>query len=128
MEMIVEQDSIEVLRFAVANGFRNIQNVVQKIKRGKCAYQYVEIMACPSGCLNGGAQVKPEDAVHVKEFIVKLEDLYKKLPNITPEDNPIVKKLYKEWLGGVGSDKCVALLHTKYRQVEKSQSVLNIKW
>jgi iron only hydrogenase large subunit-like protein len=49
------------LRFAAAYGFRNIQNVIRNIKRGKCEYDYVEIMACPGGCLNGGGQVKPKD-------------------------------------------------------------------
>jgi iron only hydrogenase large subunit-like protein len=37
------------LKFALAYGFRNIQNIVQKIKKGNCPYHYVEIMACPSG-------------------------------------------------------------------------------
>lgn len=37
------------LRFAIVNGFRNIQNIVQKLKRKKNPYDYVEIMACPSG-------------------------------------------------------------------------------
>ena len=41
-----------------AYGFRNIQTLVQKLKRGVCAYDYVEVMACPSGCLNGGGQVR----------------------------------------------------------------------
>jgi len=45
------------LTFATAHGFRNIQNVVRKMKGGKCAYDYVEVMACPGGCLNGGGQV-----------------------------------------------------------------------
>jgi iron only hydrogenase large subunit-like protein len=40
------------LRFALAYGFRNIQNIVQKIKKGNCPYHYVEIMACPSGNYN----------------------------------------------------------------------------
>ena len=40
-----------------AYGFRNIQTLVQKLKRGVCEYDYVEVMACPSGCLNGGGQV-----------------------------------------------------------------------
>lgn len=48
-EAILEKDGQVVLRFAVANGFRNIQNLVQKLKRGKCPYDFVEIMACPSG-------------------------------------------------------------------------------
>ena len=38
-----------MLKFAAAYGFRNIQNLVQKMKRGKCPYQFVEVMACPSG-------------------------------------------------------------------------------
>lgn len=126
--MIVKQDSNEVLRFAIANGFRNIQNIVQKLKRGKSVYHFVEIMACPSGCLNGGAQIKNEDSIHVKDYIEKLDSLYKSLPNFSPEANSTVHKLYKEWLGGVGSDKCVALLHTSYQQIEKSQTALNIKW
>lgn len=48
-EVTLEKDGKLLLRFAVANGFRNIQNLVQKLKRGKSAYHYVEVMACPSG-------------------------------------------------------------------------------
>lgn len=48
-EVTLEKDGKEVLKFAIANGFRNIQNLVQKLKRGKSPYHYVEVMACPSG-------------------------------------------------------------------------------
>ena len=48
-EGFLEKEGKVVLRFAVANGFRNIQNLVQKLKRGKCSYHYIEVMACPSG-------------------------------------------------------------------------------
>lgn len=48
-EATLEVDGVVVLRFAVANGFRNIQNLVQKLKSKRCLYDYVEIMACPSG-------------------------------------------------------------------------------
>lgn len=41
----------ETLNFAVVYGFRNIQNIVQKMKRKRCGYDYIEIMACPSGKL-----------------------------------------------------------------------------
>lgn len=47
--MTLERDGVVLLQFALAYGFRNIQNLVQKLKRGKCPYQYVEVMACPSG-------------------------------------------------------------------------------
>lgn len=48
-EVILERNGQVLLRFAIANGFRNIQNLVQKLKRGKSAYHFVEVMACPSG-------------------------------------------------------------------------------
>ncbi|KAH8037923.1 hypothetical protein HPB51_018411 [Rhipicephalus microplus] len=47
-EVTLELDGETVLRFAIANGFRNIQNVVQKMKRAKCPYHFIEIMACPA--------------------------------------------------------------------------------
>lgn len=48
-EAVFQKDNQTLLTFAIANGFRNIQNLVQKLKRGKCPYDYVEVMACPSG-------------------------------------------------------------------------------
>ena len=59
-EVTLERDGKAVLKFAIANGFRNIQNLVQKLKRKRCDYDFVEILACPSGCLNGGAQLRPQ--------------------------------------------------------------------
>ena len=57
-EVSLERDGKTVLKFAIANGFRNIQNLVQKLKRKRCEYDFVEILACPSGCVNGGAQLR----------------------------------------------------------------------
>ena len=51
-EVTVENNGEVLLRFALAYGFRNIQNIVQRIKRKKLTYDFVEIMACPSGNLN----------------------------------------------------------------------------
>jgi len=45
----VELPGLPALRFAFAYGFRNIQNIVPKVKRGKLPYDFVEVMACPSG-------------------------------------------------------------------------------
>jgi hypothetical protein len=50
----LERDGVVVLRFAATYGFRNIQNLVQKLKRGKSPYHFVEVMACPSGEERGG--------------------------------------------------------------------------
>lgn len=85
-------------------------------------------MACPSGCLNGGAQVRPKDGKTLKELTMELENLYASLPARSPEENVTVKKLYDGWLGGQDSDKSSAVLHTQYHAVEKMNTALNIKW
>lgn len=51
-EVTLESEGRVLLHFAAAYGFRNIQNLVQKLKRGRCPYHYVEVMACPSGILS----------------------------------------------------------------------------
>ncbi|XP_033221424.1 probable cytosolic Fe-S cluster assembly factor GL21135 isoform X2 [Belonocnema kinseyi] len=127
-EAVLEKNGKMVLRFAVANGFRNIQNLMQKLKRGKCSYHYVEVMACPSGCLNGGAQIRPQDKSHLRELVMKMEEVYSKLPQSNPEENLVLIDLYKTWLGGDHSEKANALFHTKYHQIEKMNTAHSIKW
>ncbi|CAG9835690.1 unnamed protein product [Diabrotica balteata] len=127
-EVILEKNGEVVLRFAIANGFRNIQNLVQKLKRGKSQYHYVEVMACPSGCLNGGAQIRPKEGRSVKDLLLEIEKLYDSLPTHSPESNKVVKELYDSWLQGEDSDKCSLVLHTQYHAVEKTTNALNIKW
>lgn len=49
---------------------------VRKIKRGACEYDYVEIMACPSGCLNGGGQMKPRAEQSSQQLLEQLDQIY----------------------------------------------------
>lgn len=127
-EVILERDGKEVLKFAIANGFRNIQNLVQKLKRSKSPYHYVEVMACPSGCLNGGAQVRPVAGESSKELVTNLESMYSELKLASPQQNKLAGALYSEWLDGKHSDKAHATLHTTYHAIEKTDIALNIKW
>ncbi|CAK1552643.1 unnamed protein product [Leptosia nina] len=124
----LDKDGKEVLKFAIANGFRNIQNLVQKLKRGKSPYHYVEVMACPSGCLNGGAQVRPPQGESTRDLVTHLNSLYRSLPQSEASENSLVSRLYTEWLSGRHSDKARALLHTQYHALEKSDVALNMKW
>ena len=57
MEIEVEIGE-EVVKMAKCYGFRNIQRIVQQVKKNKCEYRYVEMMACPGGCYLGGGQLK----------------------------------------------------------------------
>ncbi|KAM8960374.1 cytosolic iron-sulfur assembly component 3 [Pelodytes ibericus] len=125
-EVTLESDGKVLLQFAMAYGFRNIQNLVQKLKRGRCGYQYVEVMACPSGCLNGGGQIKAEGEAS-KDWLQRVEQLYGSVSPEIPESNSSVQQLYQHWLGGPESIKATQALHTQYHAVEKINTGLNIK-
>ncbi|XP_014782128.1 cytosolic Fe-S cluster assembly factor narfl isoform X2 [Octopus bimaculoides] len=129
-EITVTSEDGKELKFAIAYGFRNIQNIVQKIKRGKCPYHFVEIMACPSGCNNGGGQIRAASATQemAKSTLLQVEELYNSIDLIEPTEVEDVQKLYTEWLGGHDSEKCASMLHTQYHHIEKNTNVLNLKW
>ncbi|XP_047313244.1 protein NAR1 [Impatiens glandulifera] len=91
-EISLEVDGETVLKFALCYGFRNLQNIVRKIKMGKCDYDFIEVMACPSGCLNGGGQIKPRAGQSAKDLIQTLETIY--MENVLvadPFENPVIK-------------------------------------
>ncbi|XP_077980347.1 cytosolic Fe-S cluster assembly factor narfl-like [Glandiceps talaboti] len=127
-EVTLEINGKPELKFAIANGFRNIQNLVQKVKRGKSPYHFVEVMACPAGCVNGGGQIKAEDGENAKDLLVRVEELYHCVQHREPQDNTLVRQLYTEWLEGEDSDKARTMLHTQYHEIEKISTALNIKW
>lgn len=98
----------KLVRSAIATGFKNIQNVTNKIKRGKCDYDYVEIMACPSGCLNGGGQARGK--------LKEVDQLYPHLPLRDPPAETCYTK-------GLTSD-----LHTSFEAVTYNPNPLTVKW
>ncbi|CAG0888365.1 unnamed protein product [Cyprideis torosa] len=116
-----------LLRFCLAYGFRNIQNLVQKIKRKKCPYDYIEIMACPGGCVNGGAQIRGDSADGTKALAKQLEDDYRALPKRQHVDlisgHPLLAEI-RSWIDG----KEAKMLHTNYHEIKRDSNALNIKW
>ncbi|KAL6542638.1 hypothetical protein OROMI_024240 [Orobanche minor] len=128
-EVTLEVEGKIVLRFALCYGFRNLRNVVTKIKSGKCEYHFLEIMACPSGCLSGGGQIKPNPGQSPKDFIQSLEATYSKNVLVAdPFENHRTRSLYTDWLGEPSSEKAKRYLHTEYHPVVKSISSLLQNW
>ncbi|KAK9788454.1 hypothetical protein WJX73_008871 [Symbiochloris irregularis] len=131
-ETVLEIDGREVLRFAQAYGFRNIQTVMRQVKQNTCRYHYVEIMACPSGCLNGGGQIKPHGDQAVGELLHALDKQYHDVPMRTPSSNPMVDVLYRDWVGGFPySEAAQSLLHTQYHnrgQTSKPAQAIARDW
>ena len=94
-----------LLTFSRMYGFRNIQSLVLKMKRKRLAtMDYVELMACPSGCANGGGQIKTQVTEHPSEIAARVEKtllyMHSALVVGRVEDSSLVKYLY---LGGGGS-------------------------
>ncbi|XP_067164756.1 nuclear prelamin A recognition factor [Apteryx mantelli] len=127
-EVTLEKDGETLLRFAAAYGFRNIQNMVLKLKKGKFSYHFVEVLACPGGCLNGKGQAQTEDGKPDKALLNQMEEVYAAIPVRLPETNMHVQKMYQDWLEGMDSKKVQETLHTKYSAVNQTASNLDIKW
>ena len=123
-EVLLTVDGEVKLKFAFANGFRNIQNVVQKIKRKRCDYHFIEIMACPSGCVNGGGQIRADTTEEARDLLVKVRDLYDSLPLQNPFKVERVNVLLDEITQSDGQ----SLLNTQYHEIEKTVNALSIKW
>jgi iron only hydrogenase large subunit-like protein len=127
--ILIEKASSQVLlRFAKVYGFRNVQNLVRKFKSRKVQYDYVEVMACPDACLNGGGQLRPDPSSGVtpKQNLDKMQDIYIQQQIAEPLVDYRIETVYREWLGGYGSP----LLRTNFRAVEKTLPTSNfsVQW
>ncbi len=112
------------VKVAVASGLGNARKVLESIKNGEKDYTFVEIMACPGGCINGGGQPYVHDEVrnNIDLKTVRAQALYdydeeRKLRR--SHENPAVEVLYKEFFGEPNSHKAHELLHTNYHQRDK---------
>ncbi|KAF5206547.1 Cytosolic fe-s cluster assembly factor narfl [Thalictrum thalictroides] len=128
-EVILEVEGKTVLKFALCYGFRNLQGIVRKIKDGKCDYHFLEVMACPSGCLNGGGQIKPKEGQSAKALLQSVERVYMEDVLVAdPFENPLVKSLYDEWLERPGSEISKKHTHTEYHPMVKSVASELLNW
>lgn len=107
-----------------ASGLKNAQEILEEIKNGKADYQFVEIMACPGGCVMGGGQPikssKIRSSVDVRaKRADALYSIDEKSVIRKSHENPVIKKIYKEFLEKPGSHIAHELLHTEYQKREK---------
>lgn len=112
------------VKVAVASGLTNAAKVLDKVRAGEADYQFIEIMCCLGGCVNGGGQ--PIQSASVRNFTdlkaERAKALYeedKNLPLRKSHDSPIIKQVYEEFLEKPGSHKAHELLHTSYVKREK---------
>ena len=104
------------LRVAVANGLGNTRKLIEAIKRGEVAYDFVEIMACPGGCSGGGGQPIHDGMEMASLRGSELYNIDNTLEIRFSHENPTVTMSYEEYFGAPNSAKAHHLLHTAVSQ------------
>ena len=112
------------IKVVAASGLANAQKILEEIKSGKADYQFVEIMACPGGCVMGGGQPIKSSKIRAEVDVraLRANCLYsidEKSTLRKSHENPAVKKIYKEFLKKPGSEISHKLLHTHYVERKK---------
>ncbi|MBR5155618.1 MAG: [Clostridia bacterium] len=112
------------VKVAVVSGLGNARKLLNDIREGKADYHFVEVMACPGGCVTGGGQpiVDSQTRMDVDVKALRAAALYnedKNLPIRKSHENPDIKLLYSEFLQEPGSHKAHELLHTHYTKRPK---------
>ncbi|MGI6260460.1 MAG: NADH-dependent [FeFe] hydrogenase, group A6 [Acutalibacteraceae bacterium] len=112
------------VKVAVASGLANAKEVLEKVRSGEADYQFIEIMCCPGGCVNGGGQ--PIQPASVRNFTdlraIRAKALYEEdqnLPLRKSHESPVIKMIYDDYFGEPGSHKAHEILHTHYVERKK---------
>lgn len=111
----------------VASGLDAAHQVLCSVENGEKHYDFIEIMCCPGGCVNGGGQpiqsANVRATTDIKALRAKALYDYDVANNIRKShENPVVKAVYDEYLGSYGSEKAHHILHTSY--VDRSKDVI----
>ncbi|MFA6492910.1 MAG: [FeFe] hydrogenase, group A [Patescibacteria group bacterium] len=101
------------IKIAIATGLANAEKIIEEIKNGE-TYHYVEVMACPGGCVGGGGQPKPATVDTINKRRKALYEIDAHKPVRKAHENPIVKQVYDEFFGCAGSELAQKYLHTSY--------------
>ncbi|MDR1773249.1 MAG: [FeFe] hydrogenase, group A [Clostridioides sp.] len=120
----VKEASIDLkgtlVNICIVNGLSNAKHLLDNIEEVSKKYQFIEVMACPGGCINGGGQPYSNDKFNLVEK--RKDALYKEdadKPVRKSHENEEIKMLYDEFLGKPNSEKAHHLLHTHYHNRSK---------
>lgn len=104
----------KIINIAVAHTLNNAKILMDKLRVGDCKYDFIEVMACPGGCLGGGGQPIGTTMEVNKKRMEALYAIDKNTKYRKSHENPYLKQLYHDFLGKPGSKIAHELLHTHY--------------
>ncbi|MEA4882538.1 MAG: NADH-dependent [FeFe] hydrogenase, group A6 [Clostridia bacterium] len=102
------------VRVAVAHGLGNARKLLDRVRSGEAAYDFIEIMACPGGCIGGGGQPIGTNTERRLERIAATYQADRGMPMRKSHENPAIKQLYEEFLKAPLGERSHELLHTHY--------------
>jgi iron-only hydrogenase group A len=112
-EAVVNVADMEV-KVAAVNSLKNIKPIMDQIRNGETPYHFIEVMACPGGCINGGGQPLPSDPVKTEKRMQAIYQIDSEMAKRCSHHNESVAQLYKDFLGEPNSHIAHELLHTHY--------------
>lgn len=107
------------IKAVVVSGLRHAQTMLEELKKNPKAFDAMEVMACPGGCIGGGGQPMPADETTRQKRAQALYNLDAKKEIRLAHENPVVKKVYKEFL--TNETLIHQLCHTKYSRKKKTK-------
>ena len=119
-EATLKINGLEV-KVAIVNGIKNAKAVMDDVRAGKSPYHFIEVMACPGGCLNGGGAPLLKNPAKVAERMNKMYESDAKNPVRRSHENKEVEMLYQDFLKEPCGHVSHHLLHTHY--VDRSGEV-----
>jgi len=107
------------LKVAVVNRLANAREILRRIKTNRENYHFIEVMACPGGCVGGGGQMYGYEPTRIQERIRSIYALDKTREVRRSYRNPAIRELYDGFLGEPGSSRAHEILHTKYAPIPR---------
>ena len=107
------------LHIAIAHTLKNAEVLMEQVRKGISPYDFIEVMACPGGCIGGGGQPVGTTNAVKKKRMQALYEIDRNLPVRKSHENPVLQVLYRDFLGEPGQGKAHELLHTSYNAVPK---------
>ncbi len=103
-----------ILKIAVVHGLGNADKLLKAIEDGRVSYDFIEVMACPGGCVGGGGQPIKDQVEMAANRAPVLYAFDKKTDLRFSHENPSIKEVYNKYLGSPLSEKSHHLLHTNH--------------
>jgi len=119
---ILKETSIQagkrMIQIAAVSGLANAIKLLEDIQSGRRHYDFVEVMACPEGCINGGGQPFPADESRLRMRMKTIYDIDNKSAIKVSHKSNTINKLYDEFLGEPGGEKARSILYTTFSEKE----------